>query len=376
MKFDETTPGVALTGLRPAPAQQWGGVRLIPLLRDQVHGDLRLSQRKVDARVVNVGDGTGYFAFMPHAFIVDWNAEGQPLAAHGAQLRSRDSRTPPRTTAVLHRMAKREDRNALRFVPLHLAMEGFLSLHFGGPDVAWTEYSREAMSRGLSPRSERSMPGLWLAGLADALRVFEIHEHQVGVLVFVADALASAFVVPHPDDYRALHRSLLTDFYGELLYQYGLLHDAVQSIDLHIDASRVHSLAGLRAAVQLGRDEWHAHTALLTTGLLERETHWQNVYSAGPFRLRRFIGDLQPDRESHIGEAIVRSTGELEYLKTFRLSAAQIRRAYLLGKLAAHDWHLGRTATALGDTYEGLLIRLRNAGFGHLIKPHILRDLR
>ena len=376
MKFDLTTPGVALTGLRPAPAQQWGGVRLVPLLRDQIHGDLRLTRRRVDALAVDVGDGTGYFGFMPHAYVLDWNAEGQPLAAHGAQLLTPGSRSPPRKTAVLHRMAKREDRNSLRFVPLHLAMEGFLSLHFGGPDVAWTEYSREALSRGLSPRSERSMPGLWLAGLADALRVFEIHEHQVGVLVFVADALASAFVVPHPEDYRALHRSLLADFYGELLYQYGLLHSAVQSIDLRLDAARIHTLAGLRAAVQLGRDEWHEHTALLTSGLLERETHWQSVYQAGPFRLRRFIGDLVPDRESHIGEAIVRKTGELEYLKTFRLSAAQIRRAYLLGQLAAHDWHLGRTAEALGDTYQGLLVRLRNAGFGHLLKPHILRDLR
>lgn len=376
MKFDETTPGVALTGLRPAPAQQWGGVRLVPLLRDHIRGDLRLTRRRVDARVVEVGDGTGYFGFMPHAFVLDWNAEGQPLVAHGAQLHAPGSRNPPRQTAVLHRMAKREDRSTLRFVPLHLAMEGFLSLHFGGPDVAWTEYSREALSRGLSPRSERSMPGLWLAGLADALRVFEIHEGQVGVLLFVADALASAFVVPHPDDYRALHRSLLADFYGELLYQYGLLHHSVQRIDLRLDAANIRSLADLRAAVQRGRDEWHEHTALLTTGLLERETHWQRVYQAGPFRLRRFIGDLVPDRESHIGEAIVRSTGELEYLKTFRLSAAQIRRAYLLGKLAAHDWHLGRAAEALGDTYQGLLVRLRNAGFGHLLKPHILRDLR
>ncbi len=376
MKFDETTPGVALTGLRPAPAQQWGGVRLVPLLREHVHGDLRLSQRKTPAAVVDLGDGTAYFAFMPHAFILDWSADGQPLAAHGAQLRARDSRTPPRQTALLHRMAKREDRSALRFVPLHLAMEGFLSLHFGGPDVAWTEYSREALSRGLSPRSERSIAGVWLAGLADALRVFEIHEHQVGVLVFVADALASAFVVPHPEDYRALHRSLLADFYGELLYQYGLLHIAVQSIDLRIDAAKVHSLADLRTAVRRGRDEWHEHTALLTTGLLERSTRWQTVHRAGPFRLRRFIGELQPDRESHIGEAIVRADGELEYLKTYRLSAAQIRRAYLLERLAAHEWHLGATAEALGDTYEGLLVRLRNAGFGHLLKPHILRDLR
>ncbi len=375
MKFEDTTPGVALTGLRPAPAQQWGGVRMIPLLREHVRGDLRLFKRKVDAEVVNVGDGTSYHSFMPHALVLGWNDEGQPLAACGAQLRAPDARTPPRQTPVLHRMARREDRNALRFMPLHLAMEGYLGLHFGGPDVVWSEYSREAMTRGLSPRSERSVPGLYLAGLADALRVFEIHESQVGVLVFVADALASAFVVPHPDDYRALHRTLLTDFYGELLYQYGLLHREVQSIDLRLDAAAVHDLADLRAAVAAGRREWHDHTALLSTGLLERTTRWETVHRAGPFRLRRFIGELQPDRESHIGEAIVRGA-ELEYLKTYRLSAAQIRRTYLLERLAAHDWHLGRTAESLGDTLDGLMIRLRNAGFGYLLKQHILRGLR
>lgn len=375
MKFEDTTPGVALTGLRPAPAQQWGGVRMIPLLREHVRGDLRLFKRKVDAEVVDVGDGTSYHSFMPHALVLGWNDEGQPLAACGAQLRAPDARTPPRQTPVLHRMAKREDRNALRFMPLHLAMEGYLGLHFGGPDVVWSEYSREAMTRGLSPRSERSVPGLYLAGLADALRVFEIHESQVGVLVFVADALASAFVVPHPDDYRALHRTLLTDFYGELLYQYGLLHREVQSIDLRLDAAAVHDLADLRAAVAAGRREWHDHTALLSTGLLERTTRWETVHRAGPFRLRRFIGELQPDRESHIGEAIVRGA-ELEYLKTYRLSAAQIRRTYLLERLAAHDWHLGRTAESLGDTLDGLMIRLRNAGFGYLLKQHILRGLR
>lgn len=375
MKFEETTPGLALTGLRPAPAQQWGGVRLIPLLREHVRGDLRLVKRKVDAEVVDVGDGTSYHSFMPHAFVLGWNDAGQPLAACGAQLRAPDTRTPPRQTPVVHRMAKREDRNMLRFMPLHLAMEGYLGIHFGGPDVVWSEYSRQALTHGLSPRSERSVAGLYVAGLADALRVFEIRASQVGVLVFVADALASAFVVPHPDDYRALHRSLLTDFYGELLYQYGLLHRELQPIDLRLDAASIHDLADLRAAVAAGRREWHDHTALLTTGLLERTTRWETVHRAGPFRLRRFIGELLPDRESHIGEAIVRDT-EVEYLKTYRLSAAQIRRTYLLERLAAHEWHLGRTARSLGDTLEGMMTRLRNAGFGYLLKPHLLHGLR
>lgn len=372
----EVTPGIRLTGLRPAPAQQWGGVRMIPLLRDDVRDDLRLAAAKQRADAVALNDGTTYHAFMPHAFVAAFTGDGHPVATVGADLRARAAKQPARTTTVVHRMAKREGDDLLRFIPLHLAMEGFLALHFGGPDVAWTEYSREALARGLSPRSERTVPGLWLAGLADALRVFEIHRAQVGLLVYVADAFASAFVVPHPGDYRELHRSLLSDFYGELLYQYGLLYQDVQSLDLRIDPAAVRSLADLRAAVAAGRREWSDHTALMTAGLLESPTTWQTVHRAGPFRLTRFLGELHPDREGHIGEAILRDgDGAVEYLKTFRLSSAQTRRAYLLQRLAAHDWHIGRTAASLGDTLPNFIVRLRNAGFGYLLKPHLLRGL-
>ena len=73
---------------------------------------------------------------------------------------------------------------------MHLAMEGFLALQFGGPDVAWSEYSQRALSFGLSPRREMAVPGEAIRGLNDALRFFEIHDDQVGALVFTADALA------------------------------------------------------------------------------------------------------------------------------------------------------------------------------------------
>jgi len=69
----ETTPGIPLAGLTPAPAQQWGGVRMIPLIRGHTPQDLRITRRKLDARVVDVGDGTAYCSFMPHAFVLDWN---------------------------------------------------------------------------------------------------------------------------------------------------------------------------------------------------------------------------------------------------------------------------------------------------------------
>ena len=125
----------------------------------------------------------------------------------------------------MHHMRKRESKNQLRFLPLHLAMEGFLSMFFSGPDIAWSEYSKYAISHGLGCRYETAVEGRFISRLEDALRVFEIHPKQVGVLIFVAEALASAFVVPTPEDYRLLHASLLEDFYGELIFLYGLLYD-------------------------------------------------------------------------------------------------------------------------------------------------------
>ena len=207
---EPSTPGIDLAGLRPAPAQQWGGVRMIPLIREHTRHDLRITRRQVDASVVKVGDGTAYCSFMPHAFVLDWNDDGQPLAALGGQLRGPGSghfngAARPRQTPILHRMAKREDRNALRFVPLHLAMEGFLALHFGGPDVAWTEYSREALTRGLSPRRERSVAGLWIDGLAEAPRRRDDQRDAAGG-GFEGDD-AERFVAAGQDDRGApLHR--------------------------------------------------------------------------------------------------------------------------------------------------------------------------
>ena len=125
-------------------------------------------------------------------------------------------RVPPRMPVRSHhRLARKEGSNRLRFLPLHLALEGYLALHFGGPSVLWAEWSERAVRSGLSPRAEEAYRGAEVRGLADALRVFEIHHGQCGVLVYVADALAAAFAVPHPEDYRALHPTLVHDLFGE-----------------------------------------------------------------------------------------------------------------------------------------------------------------
>lgn len=113
-----------------------------------------------------------------------------------------------------HRPAKRRPGGRLRFPPPHLALDGHLVPHLGGPAVAWEEWSRQALRDGLSPRAEDAYLGWPVRGPGDALRAFEIHPGQCGVMVYAADTLAASFAVPHEDDYRLPHPSLIQDLYG------------------------------------------------------------------------------------------------------------------------------------------------------------------
>lgn len=378
---------IALKGLTLAPSQVLGGVRLVPVLRKDLLEDLRLTKRSYyeDLAAVQLSSNTTYYSYIPHAFIADWSDDGSPAVAYGTQVRSNQSAKTSdgkaldlgyMTARVMKKMRAREDKNRLRFLPMDVSMEGFLSLHFGGPDVAWEEYSRAAIRDGLSPRSESSIPGRWIKGLEDALRVFEIHTTQVGSLVFVGDALASAFIVPHPDDYRALHATLLTDDYGELLYFYGLYAQENTILPNSIDANAVHSLKDLRAEVTRVRSDWSKLHSLMSNNLLGCPVRSEMVYHMGPFQLSRFMTDLNPKAENHIGEAIVRKNGTLEYLKSYRLSAAQCRRAYLLMQLANSNWSLEACAKELDCTKNELIFRLENAGFGYLLHRHVLDAAR
>jgi hypothetical protein len=372
---------IALQGLELAPSQVWGGVRLVPLLRPHCPGDLRLSCRtyKDDETLVSLNDKTCYCSYIPHALIVSWSDDGLPVASFGGKINRFDGKqfkAGPISVRLMHRMARREEAHRLRFLPLNLAMEGFLALHFGGPDIAWEEYSRTALRDGLSCRSESSYSGYEITGLADALRIFEIHEQQVGVLIFVADALASAFVVSHPNDYRALHQTLIEDFYGELIYRYGYLYPHSVRMETTMDVQKISSLADIRQALENMRTEWANFQAGMAEGILERQVVSRHIYQIGPFQLQRFMTELELQQENHIGEAIVREDGTLEYLKTYRLSQAQVRRAHLLNQLANHSWNMSTTALALHLTYEEFLLRLEQAGFGYLVKESILKAAR
>ncbi|MCX4397099.1 hypothetical protein [Streptomyces sp. NBC_01767] len=372
-----------LTGLTTRPAQVWGGIRLVPLVRERPVEGLRLHEELYTDHgygIVDVGPRTHYASVIPHGFVADWSGEGEQSVAYGTQLgaapgSSAGSRPAPRTARLQrhrhHRMAKRRPGDRLRFLPLHLALEGYLSLHFGGPAVAWEEWSRQALRDGLSPRAEDAYMGWSVRGLGAALRVFEIHPDQCGVMVYAADALAAAFVVPHPDDYRLLHPSLVEDLYGELIHQYALYGAPVPEFAARIpDGPHLGTLAGLRAAARAQEREWaEAHDTLFAGEPLDSSYAFDRVYRMGPFTLWRFLPPFLPGGAGqHIGETITDHKGQVAYLKTFRLSEAQIRRGHLLHRLADADWRLSRAAEALGTTEEEVVRRIRAAGFESLLK--------
>ena len=318
-------------------------------------------------------------SYVPHAFVADWTGDGSPAAAYGTQLR--DPEAPGRPDSVTltfrRRLARREDRRRLRFLPLHLALEGFLGLQFGGPPIAWQEWTRQAVTRGLSPRVEAGYSGAAVPDLDDALTVFEIHPDQCGLILYVADALAAAFVVPHPADYRALHPTLLRDLYGETLYQYAAFHPPVADLAGRLDDARIATVADLRAEIGRVRGEWESFHSRMAAGLFEAERlTTTTVQRMGRFTLSRFLPAFDPDGENHLGETITDHTGRLAYLKTFRLSAAQTRRGHLLSRLAAHDWDLDATAAALSTDRAGLALRLDRSGFAHLLRPDIIDAAR
>ncbi len=371
--------GLSAYGLAAGSSQVMGAFRVVPLLRASAPGDLRIGIRDysayglvgVDARAH--APGIKYLSYIPHGFVIAHTADGSE-ATFGASLGEKKACC----VKLHHRMVKREadtdgPTRRFRMLPLHLAMEGFLALHFRGPEILWSDYSEQAARRGLSPRMETSMHGAWIRGFEDALRVFEIHETQVGVMVFIAEALASVFVVSHPDDYRRLHLSLLEDFYGELLYNYAMLYPQKPLAFERLDQSKVLGLDDLERDVGRVRSAHRDYTDLLAEGLFGRPMVTERLRTMGPFELDRFTPVFDPDQECHIGERILRNDGTLEYMKTFRLSSAQVRRAYLLSKIAEAEWNLDVAAKALTCTYDELVKRLVNAGFGSLVKLHIAK---
>lgn len=373
-----------LGGLELGHAQVWGAVRLVPVIRPERIEGLRLHKQVVDqVAAVSIEEGR-YVSFVPHGYVLRWNdPDSEGLAIEGAALgtvMTRKSRLDAKDFAPLriqhgqiHRMVKR-NKQGLRFLPLHLAMEGFLTYQFGGPSRLFSEYSQEVIRHGLSPRVEWSMRGRGVPGLEDALRIFEIHEGQVGVLLFVGDQFYSAFVVPAASDYRALHRDLLSDFFADTLIYHALQHPLVPNWQVDTAGVEVKSLADIRAFLDHTNKEWGDFHRGMADEFFGRPHRAKERYRLGRFTLRQLLPSFDPKADNHIGECILDDSGEVAYLKSYRLSAAQSRRAYLLQQLAKSDWDLEVCAKLFRSTRHDFIRRLEKAGFGYLLKPHVLTE--
>ncbi len=372
---------IQLTGLEIAPSQVRGAIRIVPLLKHNVRYDLRLQGYKYEEPLAMVSlsgelfdRGIKYCSYIPDGLVMSWSNDGSPVVASGTQLGSaKGKKMLGGLLRVIPRMSKKIDRDRLRFLPLHSAMEGFLAMFFSGPEIAWSDYSRRARSQGLNPRWEISYSGRSIIGLEDALRVFEIHQRQVGVIIFVAEELASVFVVPTPEDYRALHTSLLQDFYGELIFQYACMYQTTYPMNMTVDDDKINNLEDLKQEIEQVRTSWADWQGFMASSLLQRPVKTQQVYKAGSFTLQRFLTDLDSHQINHIGEAIVRDTGELEYLKTYRLSETQTKRIHLLSKLAEYNWNLNDTAAGLKIGRDELIRRFKRTGLDYLLTEQATR---
>ncbi len=373
---------INLCGLRIGSPQVLGPIRLVPILRDDVRGDLRLALRRYDEGLGVVGldkkapgDGLSYVSYVPHGLVVQWTDDGSPLPVCGGRLgkklKSLRGDIVKNDIRFLHRMAKREDKNQLRMLPLHMAMEGFLGHYFNGPDIAWQEYSAMALSDGLSPRVEEAVSGRSLFCLDEALRVFEINDCQVGVLLFIADALSSVFIVSHPDDYRALHKSLIDDFFAEYFIYYSQLFGD-QGLTVAAQRRDVTSLADLADILTTLRRDWARMHETMADDLLGRTIHARRRYRTGPFLLQDFMTDLSKREGNFIGEAISNAEGGIEYLKVFRITRQQRSRALILAALDANNWNIDQAAAQYSETREDFVLRLEKYGFGYLLRAHVL----
>ncbi len=373
-----------LKGLQPQVAQVWGRVRLVPLVRAQVRGDLRIGLRRYADQfgVVDVGgrpdapSATVYGGYIPHGMVVGWSTDGAEVAGDTV-LEPYEERHPSRALracGVKHRMIKRERRGArsrLRLLPLHVAMEAYLGVHFGGPDFAWDVYSERVLRHGLTPRVEWITPGYVLPDLHSALRLFEIHEGQCGVLIFVGGHFAGATVVSHPADYRRMHRALIDDFYGKMLAWASWYAPAADPAPVRLDAARVGDWNTLGVELRAARDAWAKVEAGFADSLLGRPANVERAYRMKPFELVRFDTGYTPGEVNHIGEAIVRDDGTVEYLKTYRLSPDQAARGFLLKHLAAHCWQLEEAAAARKQSVAQLIGALERAELAWMLKGHI-----
>jgi hypothetical protein len=359
----KTNERLELSGLRPAPCQVWGQVRLLPLVGPSAEGprvhplclggeaQVRLSGRPG-------GKGLLYSSFIPSGFVFARSSE-EALAASELWVGERGEAPGG---ATINRL-RQEKGGAMRILPLHSAVEGLLARRFRGSDVARKGWSAAFLRSGLSPRSESFIPARAIPDLEEALRHFELLPEQRGMLLFAGELLVSAVVLPHCEDYAELHLQLLQDHVPQVFLLWSLHQLETAPGILSLRAEAVVDLDSLAAELERGRVDW-AQTVEqgLASGLIGRNVQMEELRVFRGAQLCRFLTGLDPQVEQHVGELMREPGGRLLYLKTLHLGRDQVERAAFIELLAEEGWSLPAIRARLG--LDGAELRQRFARLG------------
>lgn len=273
---------------------------------------------------------------------------------------------PARETLIDCAISRRDGGDGVRLLPLHLTLEGLLYATLGLPPETWSRYAES--SRALAERNPRAPRG---AALDAALRTFEPHPEQCGILLYAADTLVFALVAPCPDDYERVHQSVVADLLAGTFEFYARQHP--ESVNgprfrAELPGAAVRTLDDLRRAIALSRRGSFAAERALADGLVNTEPVVRSSETAGDWAVRRFTSALVPKSQNFIGEAIVGPRGAPAWLTLHRLSDGYTRRAWALASLATAEWNLARLAREWRGTPAEAETQLREAGFRHVLE--------
>ena len=322
-----------------ASPQLLGAITLVPVIKNTLNSSLRVKREMLDNphQQVQLDEHSAYRSYIPHGFVFDY---GSTEKKHSEKkLEKEPLRLVQRITG------KKKKAKKIRVLPFHMAMEGFLSIAFSPPKTAHAELSDFARKHGLGFRCEWSCDSSQIPGLHRAMQIFEIHEKQVGMLLFVNNSLSSSFIVSHPDDYRKLHFTLLQDSYSELIAHYSELPAAEldYSISISDHSAAVKKITSIDALERSYREACRLRDQYvrdLTKSLFNKPIRQKPLFKLSGASLFSFHNDLKNclgSDEAHIGEALIEK-GKIQYLKSYRLSSKQLEKGAFLQILEESNW--------------------------------------
>ena len=379
--MNKKTKKINFDNFKLLPAQISSGIRIVPIINDNFTKDLRLCVENYNsfAKVEN-SDNTIYSAYIPHGFILNYDKDNNiSYTKETVILNSLSEKNINKytNTMIIDKMVKKQDKDKIRFLPLHLAMDSFMSEYFKGFDIKWEEYSRKGTKFGLSPRSEKSIFSNQVIGLENALRVFELHKNQVGVILFVGDSLASVFIVPNPYDYKYLHYSLIKDFYGEIIYFNSLYVNQVKPFEVKFNEKNINKISDFKIELDRIKKELGSFYSEMSNNIIKREVSYKKIYKFKKYSMEYFVtNEIEKYDEHYIGEAIFDENENINYMKLFRLSNEQVKRFSLLKLLDDNLWNLEQTAKSKNTTKENIILQIDKLGFAHILQPKFIEQAK